>query len=383
MTANDPYGSFDFIFLGAGCASLSLLMRMIDSKQFIKKTFLLIDKQPKNTNDRTWCYWEKEQGYFENIVYKTWKNLSFISDDEIIKLDIAPYSYKMVRGIDFYDYCFKKISQQKNISIVYGDVVITEGKNSYVTLEGKPLTTAKALVFNSISTTHVETSYHSLLQHFKGWFIETSADAFNNEQATLMDFSLSQHNGATFAYVLPFTASKALVEYTLFSSSLLQQDEYDKALRHYIEFNLNLKDYTITETEFGVIPMTNQLFQFYNNGMYNIGTVGGNTKPSTGYTFHFIQHQSEQIVKDILSNGKPLNQGPNKKFCFYDSTFLNVLATGKLPGKTVFTTLFKKNKAYNIFKFLDNESTVAEDISIISSLPTKQFLKAGIQELFK
>jgi lycopene beta-cyclase len=261
---------------------------MIDSKQFIKKTFLLIDKQPKNTNDRTWCYWEKEQGYFENIVYKTWKNLSFISDDEIIKLDIAPYSYKMVRGIDFYDYCFKKISQQKNISIVYGDVVITEGKNSYVTLEGKPLTTAKALVFNSISTTHVETSYHSLLQHFKGWFIETSADAFNNEQATLMDFSLSQHNGATFAYVLPFTATKALVEYTLFSSSLLQQDEYDKALRHYIEFNLNLKDYTITETEFGVIPMTNQLFQFYNNGMYNIGTVGGNTKPSTGYTFHFI-----------------------------------------------------------------------------------------------
>lgn len=382
LPANNPYGQFDYIFLGAGCASLSLLVRMIDSGRFNNKTFLLVDKKPKTTNDRTWCFWEKEQGYFENLVYKRWNNLSVISDQEYIDLDITPYTYKMIRGIDFYDHCFKKVTRQNNILVAYGSVEFVNDPKPVINFNGKALYTSASIVFNSIPTVPADTAYHQLLQHFKGWFIEAPG-AFDIDKATLMDFSISQQNGTTFVYVLPFSASNALVEYTLFSPSLLKDEQYDKALTNYIHAHLNIKNFRITETEFGVIPMTDQPFHFYKNGRYNIGTAGGVTKPSTGYTFRFIQKQSNKILADIINTGTPLIQKPAKKFKFYDSTFLNVLATNKLEGKKVFTTLFKRNKASAIFKFLDNESFFLEDISIISSLPARQFLSAGLKEIFK
>ncbi len=122
MADTDPYGSFDFIFLGAGCASLSLLQRMIDSGKFSDKKILLIDRQPKNSNDRTWCFWEKEEGYFEGLVFKSWSNLLFIAGKEPLTLDVGSYVYKMIRGIDFYNHCFSKISTQRNITVCYGNI---------------------------------------------------------------------------------------------------------------------------------------------------------------------------------------------------------------------------------------------------------------------
>ena len=61
---------------------------------------------------------------------------------------------------------------------------------------------------------------------------------------------------------------------------------------------LGLDNYTIVEEEFGVIPMTNTNFPFFKDGMYYIGTAGGQTKASTGYTFRFIQKQAHILWKN-------------------------------------------------------------------------------------
>jgi len=61
---------YDYIITGAGCAGLSLAMHMIHSGRFSDKKVLLVDKDPKRANDRTWCFWEKEEGLFQSIVYK-------------------------------------------------------------------------------------------------------------------------------------------------------------------------------------------------------------------------------------------------------------------------------------------------------------------------
>ena len=130
--------------------------------------------------------------------------------------------------------------------------------------------------------------------------------------------------------------------------------------------------------------MTNEKFPYFKNGMYFIGTAGGQTKASTGYTFKFIQKQADEIVtelivKDNLSKKKKLK----KRFLFYDSTLLHILSKKLLEGKTIFSILFKKNKASAIFKFLDNESSVREEIKLLNSLPKKIFIKAGFSELIK
>ena len=126
--------------------------------------------------------------------------------------------------------------------------------------------------------------------------------------------------------------------------------------------------------------MTDAKFRFFENGMYNIGTAGGQTKASTGYTFQFIQKQSDMIMA-CLRNGKSLSTLPpsSRRFEFYDRVLLQLLVTKQLEGRDIFSRLFERNKAARIFKFLDNETSLAEELPLISSLQILPFLKAALQ----
>ncbi|MEO8111730.1 MAG: lycopene cyclase family protein, partial [Ginsengibacter sp.] len=374
---------YDYIFLGAGCATLSIVMRMLASGKFSDKKILLIDKDDKKKNDRTWCFWEEGEGFFENIVCHNWEHLFFITDDKNIALEISPYRYKMVRGIDFYQYCFSVINADNNIDVLNGNISFNEGKIFFN--EEKLIFKKTAFIFNSIHfPAKPQQGKFYLLQHFKGWVIETNENCFDDKKATLMDFRVAQDHGTTFVYVLPLSPQKALVEYTLFTEKLLPQNEYNTALNVYINTFLKLKNYKITEEEYGVIPMTNAVFPAYDKGMYHIGTAGGNTKASTGYTFRFIQKQADEIVKELVKNKTEINlKGPHKRFQFYDSTLLHILSKQLLGGKEIFSTLFEKNRASTVLKFLDNDTTIFEEIKLLPSLPKKIFIKAGFKEFIK
>ncbi|HEX8460573.1 MAG TPA: lycopene cyclase family protein, partial [Segetibacter sp.] len=95
---------FDYIISGAGAAGLSLLMRMMQEKSFDHKTILVVDKVPKEQNDHTWCFWENKPGLFEPVVHHQWQQVHFFSNHFSGPLDLAPYSYKMIRALDFYNY---------------------------------------------------------------------------------------------------------------------------------------------------------------------------------------------------------------------------------------------------------------------------------------
>ena len=68
---------YDYIIAGGGCAGLSLVMRMLKESQLSTKKILIIDKDSKQLNDRTWCYWEKGEGFFDEIVYRKWEKAWF------------------------------------------------------------------------------------------------------------------------------------------------------------------------------------------------------------------------------------------------------------------------------------------------------------------
>ena len=52
-----------------------------------------------------------------------------------------------------------------------------------------------------------------------------------------------------------------------------------------------------------------------------------------------------------------------------------------LDGAIIFTNLFKKNAPEQVLQFLDNETTLAEELRIISTLPALPFAKAAFQHL--
>ena len=377
-------GAADYIIAGAGCAGLSLAMHMAASGKFSDQKILLVDQDGKRSNDRTWCFWEEESGLFEPVVFRKWNQVEFHGDQFNRQLSLAPYQYKMIRGIDFYNYCLRELSQHKNITICQEkvDAVFSDEKGTGIIVNGEPVFADH--VFNSILFKKPELKKKDLwlLQHFKGWVIQTKDPVFNIDAATLMDFRTDQQWGTAFCYVLPFSANRALIEYTLFSANKLEPEEYNTGLRTYINEVLKIPAYEILDEETGVIPMSNYKFSPGINGIINIGTAGGQTKGSSGYTFHFIQKHSKFLVEAMIRDGKPSVVKQPSRYHFYDSVLLQILQNNSLPGKSIFTRLFSRNKTADVLRFLDNESTLREELGIISSLPVLPFTKAAMKHIF-
>ncbi len=360
--------SYDLVFLGAGCATLSLLVRLVQSGYLSNKRVLIYERSPKNLNDRTWCFWEQGEGFFEEVVHHSWDTVGFYSNEFSSDLTLAPYRYKMIRGIDFYRHCMGVLEQYPQVEFRYEEVGATE-----------EIQRLAPVVFNSIyDPSQKDPRATHLLQHFKGRVIETAEDFFDPAQATLMDFRVDQGHGTTFAYVLPLTRRKALVEYTLFTEKLLTEAEYDQGLNDYMDRFMKIGPHQVIEEEFGVIPMTGQSFPFYRNGMYQLGTAGGQTKASSGYTFQFIQKRSDLIARALIE-GRSLDQLPHdsSRFLFYDRVLLEVLAKGLWPGDRVFARLFARNPVQRVFAFLDNETSLMDELKLISSLPKLPFMQAA------
>lgn len=372
------------IISGAGCAGLSLATRLVESGKFNDRRIIVVDRSFDIRNDRTWCFWEQQPGYFESIVYRKWSDLHFHGADFSQLLDIRPYQYKMIRGIDFYRRCFDTLRHASNVELKAGQItgVGSGNESAWVEVDGNKI--EGEYVFNSILFEAPKPARHwyFLKQHFKGWIIQTDRPAFNPQQATLMDFRPSQVHGTTFVYVMPFSETRALVEYTLFTRDLLQQEEYDAALKSYIAQHVYNGPYRIEEEEFGVIPMTNYPFPPVTGRVVNIGTAGGQTKPSSGYTFQFIQKYASAIV-DSLAEGSLHLPPPSSRFSFYDSTLLQILDRKKIEGRDVFTDLFRHGDVQTVLKFLDNETSFREDLSIMRRLPKGRFAMAALREIFR
>jgi len=377
---------YDYIITGAGASGLSLLVHLIKFGKFSNKKILLLEKSPKTNNDRTWCFWETEPGMFEDIVHKRWEKLWFYGNSTYAELnDISPYQYKLIRGIDYYNYCLELIKTAPNITVRYGDVekVVSDHTGTYAVFNGEKI--YAQYIFNSIvfNPPGLKKKEYYLLQHFKGWVIKTIEPVFDPLEAVLMDFRVSQDNGTTFVYVMPFSAHEALVEYTLFSDKLLPDEDYTKGLKNYIEHYLFTDEYEVTSEEFGVIPMTNHHFPVRQKNIINIGTAGGNTKASSGYTFQFIQKNSKQITEALIKTGKPFVSRSfiKRRFDLYDATLLNILHYNKLSGSDIFTTLMEHNTMSQVFKFLDNDTSLFEELHLIRHLPWKTFAGAALRQL--
>jgi lycopene beta-cyclase len=291
----------------------------------------------------------------------------------------------MIRGIDFYKHCYEKIASSPNVTVVHDKVMSIQQESDGVRVFTERGEYKGGYAFNSIlfDDPLKQKNAHHLLQHFKGWVIETEEDLFDVNACTLMDFRVSQHHGTTFVYVMPLTKRKALVEYTLFTEKLLKEEEYADGLKSYMKDYLHDVAYTIEEEEFGIIPMTSAKFKRVERNIMYIGTAGGQTKASSGFTFVFIQKQSGMIVEQLKKTGKPFYH-PTKmdqRYNWFDKVLLNVLIKRRVPGDVVFKKMFQKNPIRSIFRFLDNETSVGEEIRLIATLPTIPFLKAGLEEI--
>ena len=198
-----------------------------------------------------------------------------------------------------------------------------------------------------------------------------------------MDYRIKDKSSTAFTYVLPFKKNKALIEHTYFSKNECEKNVYEKYLMEYIEKFLKISDYEIIESESGVIPMTS--YPFYKDSskkITKIGSAGGWIKPSTGYSFYNCEKYSLKILKNI-KKGKSLTITQKKKYMFLDKILLGVLSQFNHKGDMIFYKMLNKNKTDRILRFLNEESSNIDDLKIIFSLRSIDFVKVFIQSLYK
>ena len=347
---------FDYVIIGGGCAGLSLAYELEIHQKLNDKTLAIVEPRAEYKRDKTWSFWKIFDHNFEDCIKKDWKEFSIktSSYSKVIKCDRFPYQ-SIDSGL-FYKKINERLAKNKGIKFF---------KNI------KELNTKNSFIFNSVPS--VQSNKSNLWQHFHGIEVETNEDCFNDKTVNLMDFDCDQRNSVHFFYVLPFSKNKAMIETTWLSKEDKSLKDYESQIKNYTN-HLGLKDYKINFKEEGAIP----LFRPINNkekNKINIGTAGGMTRLSTGYTFLNIQEHSKYIRMNIenIQNAKKYDIG--KKYHFLDKVFLRVLEKHPEKMPSIFSNMFSASSD-TVIKFLSNKSNFAEDISVILKMPKLTFVKS-------
>jgi len=371
---------YDIIICGAGLAGLSLLYRALKSGVWNDKKIIVVDQSDKSKNDRTWSFWKNEKTEFDHLIYKQWTELVFFSTDgNRIPLKSDSYTYNSIRSIDFYEHVLAFLRSFTNITLVKSKIESISQEAGVCILSTRTHVYSALHLFNSVyKAPKLRKGDQYFLQHFKGLRIKTPCLIPPLSEAWLMDFRTGQQHGTTFFYTLPVTKDEIFIEYTLFSKSILTEEQYNTGLVDYLNNVLKIREYEVLEEEFGVIPMTSYTFKRFEGNIVHIGTAGGDTRGSTGYTFTNTQKTISRIIESYRTDGHPFFKAETigLKERLYDSTLLHVLADGKYKGNEVFSDLFGNTPASIIFKFLDAESNLFQDVKVMKSLRVLPFLKA-------
>ena len=348
---------FDYIIIGGGCAGLSLAYELETHDKLKNKSLAIIEPRDEYKRDKTWSFWKVFPHNFEDCVKKSWNNFTINSPNETKYIECKTTPYQTIDSELFYNKILSKLKLNKNITFFKN---INEVNKS------------NSIIFNSVAK--YDDQKNKLWQHFCGVEIETDKEFFDDEIFNLMDFACDQRNKVHFFYTLPFTKNKALVETTWISE--LDNDslkDYDQQIDNYLSNHLNIRNCKINYKEEGAIPLFRQKSIKKLNEI-NIGSAGGMTRLSTGYTFLNIQEQSKYIRENIDNINKVKLFQINKKYDFLDNIFLKVLKKNSSQMGNIFYKMFDSSPS-SIINFLSNKSSLFEDLEIISKMPKSIFLK--------
>ena len=350
---------FDYTILGGGCAGLSLAYELEIHNKLKEKTLAIIEPRFEYKKDKTWSFWKTTEHNYDDCIKKSWQNFSINTTSSTKFVVCNDFPYQSIDSGLFYKKIITKLKKNKNINF-YKNISDISLNNTFI--------------FNSVPS--FESKKNLVWQHFMGIEIETIKNTFDEEIMNLMDFDCEQRENVHFFYTLPYDKKTALIETTWLSkmnNDLLM--DYADQLKNYIENQLNIKDYKIKYTEQGAIPLF-KLPNVSEKNRMNIGTAGGMTRLSTGYTFLNIQDHSKFIRRNIENINDVKRYEIKKRYHFLDKIFLKVLSNYPKKMPDVFFKMFNCPPE-NVIKFLSNKSNILQDLSIILSVPNKWlFIKA-------
>ncbi|MBO4160164.1 lycopene cyclase family protein [Micromonospora antibiotica] len=363
----------DLAVVGGGGAG-SLVLAALARHVLPGLRVAVVDPVRKRGQDRTWAFWGTPGGDLEPMLSASWSRVEVTTPAVARVLDLTPLRYAMLRSAPVYERATE--AEQRLGAVRYDAAVgVLDDDGSAVSVrdtDGRAVLRA-GWVLDSRPRPPRRPGRTAWLQHFRGWWLESSTPVFDPGRAVLMDFRTPQpRRGVSFGYVLPVSDRYALVEYTEFSPAVLSDAGYDAGLRGYAGLlGLDLAALTVREVEDGVIPMTDAPFDRRPSPrVVRLGTAGGATRPSTGFTFSAMHRQAGQVAAALAAGRPPVPRPAYPgRHRWMDAVALRAWDSGAVGGPEFFDRLFDRNPASRVLRFLDGATTPAEDLAVMRSSP--------------
>ena len=372
----------DYLFVGLGASNCLLILELEKKRLLDGKIIIILEPHQKNKKDKTYCFWSTSDNVEKIIpldfIDKEWNRV--IINGKVQSLN--PLKYYHVSSLTLYEKALK-IIKNHNVKILKHTLEKNQLSNRIITdnivYEPKYSFDSRPPLIKKL-----QKNQFYINQSFVGWQIQTNEEVFDPQSFTMMDFEIPQDNSTQFVYVLPFDSKHALVEVTRFGEDIMSMDEGEKLLNNYLK---NYKNYQVLDIEKGCIPMTNaDISTEICSNIRNMGARSGHIKPSTGYAFKSMSMDATTIVNQIALENETIEpsnvQIRDNRFAFYDSLLLRILSEKSHLGKPIFKRLFQRIKAPEILYFLDEESSLSNELKIFYSLQWKPFIVAALKELW-
>ncbi|MFC7529784.1 lycopene cyclase family protein [Actinoplanes sp. GCM10030250] len=372
----------DLALIGFGGAT-SLLLTALDRHGVRGLRIAVVDPSPTRAH-RTWAFWTGPADDLDPVLDAAWPAVDLYGPSGLRRLDLGPMRYAMVRSDPVFDLA-AEAAQRLRAEVVVAQAASLTDDGTSVTVRDPTgaLIVRSKWALDSRPARPARPGRTFWLQHFRGWWVRADSDVFDPASAILMDFRTPQpERGVSFGYVLPTGPRTALIEYTEFSPERLDDDGYDGALRAY-EKLLGLKNVTVTQVEDGAIPMTDAPFDRRPSArVVRLGTAGGATRPSTGYTFSAMRRQADQIAASLAGGGAPVPAAAYpRRHLWMDAVALRAWDRGLVGAPAFFERLFTRNPPGRVLRFLDGLTTPGEEAALMASTPLVPMTRAAAGDL--
>lgn len=394
----------DVALVGAGGAGLSLVVALDRRAQAVARPaprVALIDPlqhradrvapdrvaPDRVASDRTWCYWTAAPSSERPAAVREWREIEVVDRaGRALVLDLDPLRYVMVPSASFSALAERAAQRLGAVRVRAAAEEVRDGRERAEVRAGGRTIRAR-YVFDSRSALPTRPVRTAWLQHFRGWTVRFPSECVEPSRAVLMDFRAPQPatvsagvSGLGFGYVLPLDPCRALVEYTQFSRAPLEEAGYENALRHYLAMRWprNAERVQVEAVEAGSIPMTDASYpRRTGHRLFRLGTAGGATRASTGYTFAAMQRQAAAVAAALLDGRDPLPPHPYpRRHRWMDAVLLRALDDGLVDGPDLLVRLLERNPPARLLGFLDGITPWRQDLAVMATAPVLPMLRA-------
>lgn len=382
MRTSEAVRTFDAVIAGGGLSGLSLATHLA-AGGWRDRSILIVD-DPRAHPVQRWAFWSAGPGLLDAAASRRYDRVRVVAGGIDRVVSLGRYRYTVVRRDDLHRAVTAILAGCPGFRCEAGHVEsIVDGPGYAEVTTGGRISKA-AWAFDGLGGPgrHALTAPDACLA-FTGWEVTCDRPTFDPLTPVLFDFRTPQADGARFVYVVPDDDRHALVELAAFvprHASLPSTSELSVALDDYLCDVVRARRYTIGRIESAVLPLRTRPPHRSSGRVLAIGARGGLIKASTGYAYQRIQEDSAAIAASLSRTGHPFDvRRSRRRFQLLDAIFLDALDREPPLLERAFATMFARNPAERVLRFLDERSSLADELRLIATLPVRPFLRSAVR----